>query len=74
MCISQLLKVHCCRGNQEVKGDFCSLEYFHLLIIPNTPMWIFKLKTPKKNCRHVPYNNKKQIMRYDEKRCIMGNV
>ena len=38
MCISQLFNVRCCHGNHEIKGDFCSLEYFHLLIIPNTPM------------------------------------
>ena len=46
----------------KLKVTFAVLN-IHLLIIPNTPMWIFKLKTPKKNCKHVPYNNKKQIMR-----------
>ena len=61
MCILQLLNVRFCHGNHEIKDDFCSFEHFHLLIIPNTSMWIFKLKTSKKNCSHVPYNNKKQI-------------
>ena len=56
MCISQLLNVCCYHDNYVIKGDFCSFEYFYLLIIPNTPMWILKLKTPT-----VPYNNKKQI-------------
>ena len=74
MYISQLPYGRCCHGNHEIKGDFCSFEYFHLLIIPNTPLWIFTLETPKKNCTHVPYNNKKQTMRYVEKRCIMGNL
>ena len=62
MCISLLHNVRCYHGNHEIKGAFCSFDHFHLLIIPNTPMWIFKLKTPKKNCKHVLYNNKKQIM------------
>ena len=43
MYIPQLLNERCYRGNHEIKGDFCSFEYFHILIIPNTPMWIFKL-------------------------------
>ena len=63
MCISQLPYARSCHGKHEIKGDFCSFEYFHLLIIPNIPMWIFELKTPKRNCAHVPYNNKKQTMR-----------
>ena len=56
MCISHLLNVFCYHDNYVIKGDFSSFEYFYLLIIPNTPMWILKLKTPT-----VPYNNKKQI-------------
>ena len=38
MCISQLPNVCCYHGNHKIKGDFCSFEYFDLLIIPNTPM------------------------------------
>ena len=36
---------------------------FYLLIIQNTPVRIFKLKTSKKNWRCVSCDNKKQIMR-----------
>ena len=53
MCISELPNVRCYHGNREIKGDICSFEYFYLLIIPNIPMWIFKLKTPKKNYSNV---------------------
>ena len=49
MCNSQLPNARCCHGNHEIKG-----EYFHLLIISNTPMLIFKLKLPKKNLQTYP--------------------
>ena len=57
--ISQLPNVRCYHDNHEIKGDFCNFEYFHLLIIPNILMWIFKIKTPKENCTHILSNNKK---------------
>ena len=38
MCKSLLSNVRCYHGNRDIKGDFCSFEYFHLLIILNTPM------------------------------------
>ena len=31
MCISLLLKVHCCHGSHEIKGDFYNFEYFHFI-------------------------------------------
>ena len=46
-----------------IKGDFYSSDYFHLLIIASILMRILKIKTPYENCRHVPYNDKKQIVR-----------
>ena len=36
-CISELPNVRCYQGYHEVKCDFYSFEYFHLLITPNTP-------------------------------------
>ena len=66
MCILQLRYARCCHGNQEIKGDFCSFEYFHLLILPNTSMKIFKLKITKKTAEMSLTNNEisREAMHY----------
>ena len=45
-CISELPNVRCYQGYHEVKCDFYSFEYFHLLIPPNTPESEFSKSKP----------------------------